>query len=97
MRTILDMSNYTEVILPHNIELLKKVFLKPTSDPNYMPTTRDLSPTKRQMILTWLDDPLYSSLESEQSIDEAPICDTSSLPPNRKKKVVLQSMHQGVY
>ncbi|XP_065908873.1 uncharacterized protein [Dysidea avara] len=86
MRTILDMSNYTEVILPHNIGLLKKVLLKPTSDPNYMPTTRDLSPTKRQMILTWLDDPLYSSVESKQSIDEAPICDTSSLPPNRKKK-----------
>jgi len=85
MRTILDMSNYTEVVLPHNIELLKKVFLKPTSDPNYMPTTRDLSPTKRQMILTWLDDPLYSSLETKQSTNDEPICDTSILPPSRKK------------
>jgi len=85
MRTILDMSNYTEVVLPHNIELLKKVFLKPPSDPNYMPTTRDLSPTKRQMILTWLDDPLYSSLETKQSTNDEPICDTSVLPPSRKK------------
>ena len=87
MRTILDMSNYTEVVLPHNIELLKKVFLKPTSDPNYMPTTRDLSTTKRQMILTWLDDPLYSSLVGDECTEEAPICDTSTLPPGRKKKI----------
>ena len=73
MRTILDMSNYTEVVLPHNIGLLKKVLLKPTSDPNYMPTTRDLSPTKRQMILTWLDDPLYNSLIGKENTKEVPI------------------------
>ena len=52
MRTVLDMSNYTEVTSQHNIELLKMVLSKLTSDPNYMPTTRDLSPIKMRMIAT---------------------------------------------
>ena len=85
MRTILDLSNYTEVTLPHNIELLKVVFQKPTCDPNYMPTTRDLSPTKKQMILTWLDDPLYSKLKKKKCSDDAPVCNTSSLPPKMRR------------
>ena len=84
MRTILNLSNYTEVTLPHNIELLKIIFLKPTSDPNYMPTTRDLSPTKKRMILTWLDNPLYSKLTKTQDNGDAPVCDTSSLPPKMR-------------
>ena len=83
MRTILDLSNYTEVTLPHNIELLKIVFRKPTSDPNYMPTTRDLSPTKRRMILQWLDAPIYSKVKKQQEGGNAPVCDTSSLPPSK--------------
>ena len=85
MRTILDMSNYTEVTLPHNIELLKMVLSKPTSDPNYMPTTRDLSPTKRRMILAWLDDPIYSKLKKQHNNEDTPVCDTSSLPPKMRK------------
>ena len=85
MRTILDMSNYTEVTLPHNIELLKVVFNKPTCDPNYMPTTRDLSPTKKYMILEWLDNPLYSQLEKKKASEDEPVCDTSSLPPKMRR------------
>jgi len=84
MRTILDLSNFTEVTLPHNIELLKKVFLKPTTDPNYMPTTRDLSPTKSRMILAWLNDPRYSKLQEKPDSGEDPVCDTSSLPPKMR-------------
>ena len=84
MRTILDMSNYTEVTLPHNIELLKMVFRKSTSDPNYMPTTRDLSPTKKSMILAWLDNPLYSKLKKTHDNGDAPVCNTSSLPPKMR-------------
>ena len=86
MRTVFDMRNYSEIVLPHNIELLKKVFLKTITDPNYMPTSRDLSPTKRRMILSWLDNPLYSFPLNEKSTDEMPICDAFSLPPSRKKK-----------
>ena len=85
MRTVLDMSNYTEVTLPHNIKLLKMVLSKPTSDPNYMPTTRDLSPTKRRMMLAWLDDPIYSKLKKQQDDKDTPVCDISSLPPKMRK------------
>ena len=65
MRAILDMSNFTEVTQPHNIELLKYVLSKDSkkafeTDPNYMPTTRNLSPVQRKMILKWLDTPCYN-------------------------------------
>ena len=65
MRGILDMSNFTEVIQPHNIEVLKYVMSKDSKeafemDPTYMPTTRNLSPAKRKMILKWLDTPCYN-------------------------------------
>ena len=84
MRTILDMSNYTEVTLPHNIKLLKIVFQKPKSDPNYMPTTRDLSPTKERMILEWLKTPVYGKLTKTLDNSDAPVCDTSFLPPEMR-------------
>ena len=65
MRSILDMSNYTEVTLAYNIELLKNVLSTDSKeafemDPNYMPTTRNLSPAKRKMILKWLEKPCYN-------------------------------------
>jgi len=65
MGTILDMSNFTQVTSKHNVELLKDVFSKEIEDPNYMPITRDLSPVKKQMILEWLDNPIYSSQLSQ--------------------------------
>ena len=85
MRAILDMSNYTEVTLPHNIELLKRVLRKPISNPNYMPVTRDLSPTKRRMILAWLDDPVYSKLQNEHHSGGASVCNTSHLLPKMRR------------
>ena len=59
------MSNYTEVILAYNIALLKDVMSKDSKesfemDPDYMPTTRNLSPVKRKMILKWLENPCYN-------------------------------------
>ena len=62
MRNILDLSNYNDVTQHHNIELLKLVLSKDSKehfdmDPNYMPTTRHLSPAKRNVILRWLDNP----------------------------------------
>ncbi|XP_065887043.1 uncharacterized protein [Dysidea avara] len=65
MGTILNMSNFTQVTLPYNIELLKDVFSKQINDPNYMPVTRDLSPAKKQMIVEWLEHPIYSSQHSQ--------------------------------
>ena len=60
MRTILDMSSYEKVTTAGNIELLKLSMNKSVLDVNYMPITRDLSPTKQNMILSWLDNPIYS-------------------------------------
>ena len=66
MRSIMDLGNYTEVTLPHNLELLKYVLSKISKedfdmDPNYMPTTRNLSPAKRNVILKWLHNPCFNS------------------------------------
>ena len=58
MRTILDLSNYQDVTKPHNLNLLRKNLILDFHDPAYMPTTRDLSPVKRAMILEWLNNPL---------------------------------------
>ena len=65
MNSILDMSNFTAVTLPHNIELLKHSLSKDSkeafeNDPSYMPTTRNLSPSKRKMILKWLEKPCFN-------------------------------------
>ena len=66
MRSIMDLGNYTEVNLTYNLELLKYVLSKSSKedfdmDPNYMPTTRNLSPAKRNVILKWLDNPCFNS------------------------------------
>ncbi|RAI90117.1 hypothetical protein [Algoriphagus yeomjeoni] len=42
-------------VVDKNAEILKFVFGKEKSDPNYMPVTRDLSRDKQQMILNYLD------------------------------------------
>lgn len=59
MKTILDLGSYKDMILPHNLNLMKETLILDITDPSYMPTTRDLSPAKREMILEWLYYPLY--------------------------------------
>jgi len=69
MRPIVDLSNFGSVISKRNI--LKNVFSAPASDPNYMPVTRDLSAAKRQMLLKWLDNPIYMNLDSAADLTQA--------------------------
>ena len=90
MRTILDLSNYTEVTLPHNIKLLKTSLSLDESDANYMPVTRDLSPTKKNMILTWLDKPCYTkdNCDSSGIYFAQPICQT---PPSPTRAIPIPS------
>ena len=57
MRRIVDLSNYGSVM--QHRQILKNVFSVPLTDPNYMPVTRDLSAAKQQMLLRWLDNPVY--------------------------------------
>ena len=54
MRNILDLGNYNEVIKPRSRNLLKIALTRNIEDPAYMPTTRDLSPSRRDMIMKWL-------------------------------------------
>ena len=85
MRTILDLSNFTEVTSYHNRELLRISFEKEITDPNYMPVTRDLSPTKRLMILEWLKNPRYDATSSSPPGQPAdPICQTPPSPTRLK-------------
>ena len=90
MRTILDLSNYTEVTLPHNIQLLKMSLSLDESDANYMPVTRDLSPTKKNMILTWLERPCYTkdNCDSSGIYFAQPICQT---PPSPTRAIPISS------
>ncbi|HEX8158754.1 MAG TPA: ferritin-like protein, partial [Solirubrobacteraceae bacterium] len=53
MRDVVDLSNYVDVAQRHRRALMLAMDL-PTTDPNYMPVTRDLSPAKRDMIVGWL-------------------------------------------
>ncbi|TWI46683.1 hypothetical protein IP92_03046 [Pseudoduganella flava] len=55
MNRFLDMGDYDQVVA--NADLLKLAFGLDPANPNAMPATRDLSPTKRQVILQWLADP----------------------------------------
>lgn len=60
MKAILDLSSYEDVTLPRNIYLLNLSLRAEFEDQGYMPTTRDLSPTKRAMILEWLANPIFT-------------------------------------
>jgi hypothetical protein len=77
MDAVLNMSNYTAVTQPHNINLMNLSLRLDFEDPSYMPTTCDLSTAKKNMILEWLENPLYDSAGSTPDIED-PVCE----PPN---------------
>ncbi|XP_019623628.1 PREDICTED: LOW QUALITY PROTEIN: uncharacterized protein LOC109469537 [Branchiostoma belcheri] len=54
MKPIINLASYEDVTRKR--KLLKYSLTLPETDPNYMPVTRNLSPKKREMILSWLDD-----------------------------------------
>ena len=57
MKDFIHLGNYTQVILAHNRHMLEFSMSVDINHPNYMPVTRDLSPTKQNMILKWLRNP----------------------------------------
>lgn len=61
MRTIVDLGDY-QAVLKRN-DLLTLVFGLPEHDPNAMPTMRDLSRSKRDLIRRWLENPLEGQRE----------------------------------
>jgi hypothetical protein len=54
MDAVVDLSSYDDVCA--NREVLLFAFALPVSDPNSMPVSRDLSPSKRAAIVRWLGD-----------------------------------------
>ena len=79
MKNILDMGSYVDLTKPQNINIMKKVLALDINDPSYMPTTRDLSPGKRDMIMEWLDMPLYSSCKKPLVIGSDMFLDRATL------------------
>ena len=72
MTSILNLTSYEEMTKPYNIKLLLMAFKQDINNPNYMPVTRDLSPTKVNMILEWLDNPCLSKMECTGSSTTCP-------------------------
>lgn len=86
MRAALDMSSFKDVTQPYNKILLKQSLSKDINDAGYMPVTRDLSPTKKHMILEWLDRPCYTKLD----------CDTADKckQPKTKSRLMPEGQYQ---
>jgi hypothetical protein len=56
MKQYVDLANYGDVVAKG--PLIQNAFGLPVTDPSYMPVTRDLSPAKKAMIASWLNNPL---------------------------------------
>ena len=75
MANILNMSNYTDVTLPYNVDLLRLALSQDFMAPGYMPVTRDLSPFKQNVIMDWLNNNTpYNSSSSAGPAVTAAIC-----------------------
>jgi hypothetical protein len=53
MANFVNLGQYDSVVA--HKDAMQNVFMRPETDPRYMPVTRDLSPAKRQTILNWLE------------------------------------------
>ena len=54
-RYTLNLSDYDSVTKYQNLRYFISLNI---IDPNYMPVTRDISPSNQRMILEWLDNPI---------------------------------------
>jgi hypothetical protein len=87
MRDVVDLSDYADVAQKHWRALDYAMGLT-TTDPNYMPVTRDLSPAKSKMIRGWLaqqpNPPVFriDSVESlRQILQVAVALEHATIPP----------------
>jgi hypothetical protein len=83
MRPIVNLADYASLV--SRLAIMKNVFNVPVSDPNYMPVTRDLSAAKREMLRTWLDNPVYMQLDSVDdlmmALQQAIELEHATIPP----------------
>lgn len=68
MKHIVNLGSYTDVTSTKNLHLIDYAMRLDNNHPNHMPVTRDLSPSKRSMILKWLRQkpkPVYSAVQND--------------------------------
>lgn len=86
MRDVLDLGNYRHVV--RHRTYIRRTLLAPRDSPNHMPVTRDLSPGKRDMIVSWLDagpEPLILDIttpdELRDVLQQAMLVELATIPP----------------
>ncbi|OMI84854.1 hypothetical protein BSZ07_37100 [Streptomyces sp. M1013] len=86
MRDVLDLGNYNDVLRYRTY--IRRTLLAPPDSPNHMPVTRDLSPGKRDMIVSWLDSGPRPELLDITSVEElrdvlqqAMLVELATIPP----------------
>jgi hypothetical protein len=70
MNRFLNLADYDSVV--RHAGLLTLAFGLDPADPNAMPVTRDLSPAKRDAILSWLKKPIRGPVKKAKIAQEAP-------------------------
>lgn len=70
MNRFLNLGSYDSVV--RHAGLLTLAFGLDPADPNAMPVTRDLSPAKRDAILSWLKKPIRGTVRKAKTAEEAP-------------------------
>ena len=70
MNRFLNLDDYDSVVT--NTRLLKLAFGLNPMDPNSMPVTRDLSPARRQAIISWLNNPIRGGWPVKGAVTHAP-------------------------
>ncbi|XP_078572679.1 uncharacterized protein LOC144859687 [Branchiostoma floridae x Branchiostoma japonicum] len=84
MKPIINLASYEDVTRKQ--KLLKLALCLPETDPNYMPVTRDLSQSKRAMILKWLN-----SLETPPKLQRS-----LELQPSSTVNIKIEELKQNL-
>ena len=92
MKPIVRLGSYRDVTLNHNLQLLYYAMSLDINHPSYMPVTRDLSPTKKNVILQWLQNPIYDS-DLFVRTENADGGGTRYIPPIRCSSSAIESQH----
>ena len=82
MSSVLKLGDYEAVTRPRNIDMILFSMSMDINHPGYMPASRDLSPTKKEMIKEWLrteDHPLNWDTMIEKQYEASSFCNRSYL------------------
>ena len=101
MKKAIDLSSYDDVTKPYAIQLLNYSMQLDINHPNYMPASRDLSNSRKKMILEWLTNPCYNSTHCligptnvEHDLDSRTSLNESVLQKINETCMVNSSFHE---